>query len=163
WPFNNSNAKCQSLTLQEQLDAGIRFIDIRVKQDTHDGKPDFGIYHGKTNLNWSGLWFSSDIVAVCNQFLVDHPTETILMSVKDEWGSTTDFEQNLKLHLTSDNCLLTTFVPALQQARGKIVLFRRYEFGTAGIPAWKDWPPDEAKPDAFVIQDAAGSNVEVSI
>lgn len=141
-----NNAKCQSLTLKQQMDAGIRFIDIRVVQDTRNGNPDFQIYHGSEN---TGLWFSTDIVDVCKKFLSDHPTETIIMSVKDESGSTNNFETHLKLYLTADICFSNPAVPALWEARGRIVLFRRYEFettgtpATLGIPARKDWPDDE--------------------
>jgi len=170
WPFNaGSNPNCQSMTLEQQLNAGIRFIDIRVKQDLRNGKHDFGLYHGSSNLNWSGLWFSTDIVDICKKFLRDHPSETIVMCVKDEWGSTDDFEPRLKLYLTPDICLLGTTVPTLGAARGRIVLFRRYEYDTTGtpakngIPAHVGWPADTENDNAFSVKDADGNSVQVHV
>jgi hypothetical protein len=134
-----NNAKCQTLSLEEQLNAGIRFIDVRVTQATRNGKPDFQIYHAHID---TGLWFSTDILDVCKTFLANHPSETIIMSFKDEFGTTDNFEPHLLTLLDPSFCVLSTGIPSLKQARGHIVLFRRYEFGTHGIPAYVDWPPD---------------------
>ncbi|MGH3971956.1 MAG: phosphatidylinositol-specific phospholipase C [Pseudonocardiaceae bacterium] len=69
-------AKTQNLDIPEQLDAGIRFLDIRLAhyQDSllvhHDV-----IYMGKSY---------KDVLQICADFLVRHPSETILMLVKEE-------------------------------------------------------------------------------
>lgn len=151
WPLSEGNAKCQSLSLEQQLNAGIRFIDIRLVQEERNGQNDFQIWHGSSKVigKNTGLWFSTDIVDVCKAFLSNHPTETIIMSVKDEFGSTDHFETNLLNYLDPSFCLLGTTVPTLKEARGHIVLFRRYEFedtdtpARCGIPAREDWPNDE--------------------
>jgi hypothetical protein len=155
WKFIN-NAKCQNLSLEEQLNAGIRFIDVRVTQSTRNGQPDFEIYHSHEE---TGLWFSTDIVDVCKKFLATHPSETIIMSVKDEFGSTDDFEPNLKLYLDPSFCLLGTNIPSLKEARKHIVLVRRYEFGSCGIAAHDHWPPD-AKGE-IKIRDANNAIVNI--
>ncbi len=142
WNTDKPHSKCQAISLKEQLQAGIRFIDVRVKQDDNNGSPDFGIYHGKGNTEWMHLWFSSDIVATCKQFLSDHPSETIIMCVKDEWGSTVDFESHLELYLTDSLCLKAQDAPSMARARGRIVLFNRCDFGTLGILAGTGWPND---------------------
>lgn len=69
-------AKTQNLDLPEQLNAGIRFLDIRLAyyQDDllvhHDA-----IYMGKSY---------KDVLEICANFLVRYPSEAILMSVKAE-------------------------------------------------------------------------------
>ncbi len=69
-------AKTQNLDLAEQLDSGIRFLDIRLAhyQDDLFVHHDV-IYMGKTY---------KDVLKICVDFLVRHPSETILMSVEEE-------------------------------------------------------------------------------
>ena len=154
------NAKCQSLSLRAQLDAGIRFIDIRVVQDTKKGSktPDFAIYHGPVN---TGNWFSTDIVDVCKQFLAEHPSETIVMSVKDASGSTDRIEAHVLEYLTNERT--ESSVPALWHARGRIVLVRRYEdqWGSSGIPASKGWPDDDVTPPQGVPIDGGKNTLKI--
>lgn len=142
WPsWWISSAKCQDMTLAQQLDAGIRFLDIRLKQASRGGEPDFRIFHG--DVVDEGLWFSSDIVDVCRRFLAGHPGETIVMSIKIETGSSASFEDNLARLLTPDLWSTGAGVPTLADARGRIVLFRRYAEGELGIPAPPSgWPLD---------------------
>ena len=69
-------AKTQNLDIPEQLNSGIRFIDIRLAhyQDNllvhHDA-----VYMGKSY---------KDVLKICSDFLVRHPSETILMLVQAE-------------------------------------------------------------------------------
>jgi 1-phosphatidylinositol phosphodiesterase len=69
-------AKTQNLDIPEQFNAGIRFIDIRLAhyQDNllvhHDA-----VYMGKSY---------KDIVKICSDFLIRHPSEAILMLVQAE-------------------------------------------------------------------------------
>ncbi len=69
-------AKTQNLDLVEQLNAGIRFLDIRLAhyQDDLFVHHDV-IYMGKTY---------KDVLKICSDFLVRHPSEAILMSVNEE-------------------------------------------------------------------------------
>lgn len=69
-------AQTQNLDLVHQLDAGIRFLDIRLAQY----QDDLVVHHdvvcmGKTY---------TEVLDICAGFLKEHPSETILMSVKDE-------------------------------------------------------------------------------
>ena len=83
---------CQSLTLPRQLNAGIRALDIRVKPKCFSmGLPDvppvekLAIVHGDFDQK---ITFP-EVLQQTASFLARHPTETILMRVKDEgaaWG-----------------------------------------------------------------------------
>jgi 1-phosphatidylinositol phosphodiesterase len=69
-------AKTQNVDISEQLNAGIRFLDIRLAhyQDNLFVHHDV-IYMGKSY---------KDVLRICADFLAQHPTETILMSVREE-------------------------------------------------------------------------------
>ena len=116
--------KCQTLTIPEQLRAGVRFLDIRCRHV----KNTFLIYHGPV---YQKLTFN-EVLDSCCGFLRENPTECIIMSVKEEnipSGNTRSFED------TFDACVagnpapwcLTENVSALSQAKGKIVLLRRFK------------------------------------
>ncbi|MGQ0717893.1 MAG: phosphatidylinositol-specific phospholipase C [Pseudonocardiales bacterium] len=68
--------KTQNLDLVDQLNAGIRFLDIRLShyQDNLFAHHDI-IHMGKSY---------ADVLAICASFLKQHPSEAVLMSVKDE-------------------------------------------------------------------------------
>ena len=69
-------AKCQSWSLEDQLKAGIRFVDIRCRH-VNNG---FLIYHGIIDQQMT----FAEVRDTCRRFLQQHPTETIVMSIKEE-------------------------------------------------------------------------------
>jgi 1-phosphatidylinositol phosphodiesterase len=68
--------KTQDLDLSDQLDGGIRFLDIRLSHY----EDNLFVHH---DVVYMGKCYG-DVLAVCLSFLEEHPSETILMSVKDE-------------------------------------------------------------------------------
>ena len=98
-------------------------------------------------LSGDSLYLDS-VLNDCYRFLEEHPTETILFAVKQEHGeeSVAEFETMLDASIRENESywLLTDSIPSLGQARGKLVLLRRYEDAAglgerAGIPfLWKD-------------------------
>jgi 1-phosphatidylinositol phosphodiesterase len=122
-------AKCQDLTIAAQLEAGVRFLDIRCR---HIGNS-FAIHHGSIyqNLNFN------DVLLACTGFLTSHPQETIVMCVKEEYDAadnTRTFEQTFDTYVQQYASFwsLGATIPNLGQVRGKIVLLRR--FGAATTP-----------------------------
>ena len=117
-------AKCQDLSIGEQLNAGIRFLDIRCR----NVKDSFAIYHGPF---YQRLGFR-EVLDVCRNFLSAHPGEVIVMSIKEEFvaaGNTMSFEQVfLKNYVLPNGNLfyMGTDVPELGKIRGRIVLLRRF-------------------------------------
>src|SRR5688500_6812528 len=73
-PFAGT-AKCQNLTNSEQLNIGIRFLDIRCRHLDNC----FTIHHGSVyqNINFDHVLNS------CIEFLNSNPAETIVMIVKE--------------------------------------------------------------------------------
>jgi len=116
-------ASCQELTIEEQLHAGIRFLDIRCRH-THNA---FQIYHGRVDQH---QYFSA-VQATCIAFLVAHPSETIVLSIKEEHKAnknTQSFEYTLNEHILEnpDRWYLQDSIPSLGEVRGKLVLLRRF-------------------------------------
>ncbi len=149
-------SKCQALSIGEQLEAGCRYLDIRLGMDAKNGA--FKLMHGFTNCKPSAFsldaLYLDDMLRACYTFLVEHPTETVVFAVKQEHGgeSVTEFETALDAYLTEhpDYWLLTDTIPTLGEARGKLVLMRRYpdEAGLgarAGIPLL--WPEQRGHDD----------------
>ena len=127
-PFPGS-AKCQNLTITEQLNAGVRFLDIRCRHVDNA----FTIHHGQVyqNINFT------DVLNSTLGFLDANPGETVIMSVKEEYtpqNNTRSFEATFDSYVaqTPSRWLLGKGIPTLTAARGKIVLFRR--FGASSLP-----------------------------
>jgi 1-phosphatidylinositol phosphodiesterase len=125
----SGTAKCQSLTIADQLTAGIRFLDIRCR---HIGDA-FAIHHGSIyqNMNFD------DVLNACFSFLSSNPGESIIMCVKEEYdpsNNTRTFEQTFNSYTQKNpsKWYLGASVPTLGSVRGKIVLLRR--FGAATTP-----------------------------
>lgn len=139
-------SKCQSLDVGGQLDAGARYLDIRLGADGER----LQLMHGFTKCKSSafgGTLYLDEVLRQCYAFLDAHPTEAVVFAVKQEHGdeSVAAFEALLNAYVQASpaNWLLTDTVPTLDEARGKLVLMRRYEDeaglgAAAGIPLL--WP-----------------------
>jgi 1-phosphatidylinositol phosphodiesterase len=119
----DGTAKCQDLAITLQLTAGIRFLDIRCRHINNA----FTIYHG---LVFQHLSFNT-VVDTCTSFLDAHPTECIFLSLLEEafpLNNTRTFEQTFDYYATKapKKWELNDAISTLAQARGKIVLMRRF-------------------------------------
>ncbi len=152
-------AICQTLTLRQQLDAGVRFLDIRCRHIQNS----FAIHHGR---EFQKLFFENVLQEV-QSFLRDNPSETILMSVKKEHadsGNTRPFVDTFNDYLSRFPGLfdLRATVPELgretapDSVRGKVLLVRRFG-ATAPLGLDADsWPYSPVQPfnnGPFRVQD----------
>ena len=148
-------AQCQILPISPQLSIGVRFLDVRCVINNGE----LMIYHGSVDQQLS---FQS-VLNDCTSFLKAHKGETIIISIqkehKDDDG--TRFEQVFDSYTSTnpDMWLLNATIPKLDEARGKIVLLRRFEAATvpkgiAAAPA--DWKDNQS----FTIQRAAEIHVQ---
>jgi hypothetical protein len=115
-------AKCQSWKLEDQLRAGIRFLDIRCKHL----EDEFHIYHGSIDQKMT----FREVMQVCRDFLKSCPSECIVMSVKEEGagrGNRRSFKETFDAETEASRALLVlgSDIPLLGQVRGKIVLVDR--------------------------------------
>lgn len=142
-------SKCQALGIADQMAAGCRYLDIRLGTD--DKTAGFKLMHGFTSCKtgvFGGALGLEAVLSDCYAFLSAHPTETVLFAAKYEHGDLPVPEVQARLAAeiakNPDRWLLTDALPSLGEARGKLVLLRRWadEAGLgseSGIPfLWTD-------------------------
>jgi 1-phosphatidylinositol phosphodiesterase len=164
--IDSNRLTTQTDGILEQLNAGIRFLDIRVGYTNNK----FLLYHEDVFLN---LGFA-EVRDTCRDFLLAHPKESIILSLKkeddapsggNEKGVTFQgrFQKFVDVH--PKLFYLENAIPTLKQAQGKIVLFRRFALdkgATAplGINAYDGFPDNATKtiegPPKLRIQDEFG-------
>ena len=121
--FIPATARCQWMTIAEQLDAGVRYMDIRLKRV--NGNLD--IYHGPA---YQGLSFE-DVLDQVFDFFTQNPSETLIMCIKEEGdpkGENAELCDMIKavIDKNANKWFTENRIPTLGEARGKIVLMRRY-------------------------------------
>lgn len=149
--------KCQALGIREQLETGFRYLDIRLGL-AGDGEG-LELVHGFTRcktgpMPWSGTLTLDKVLEDCCAFLQAHPTETVLFAAKYEHGDApvAELQRRLDAYIQKnpERWLLTETMPTLGQARGKLVLLRRWEDEAglgrqAGLPLL--WPDQKGHDD----------------
>ncbi|PHM54476.1 phosphatidylinositol-specific phospholipase C [Xenorhabdus sp. KK7.4] len=120
---------CQNQSVEQQLQEGIRFLDIRCR--AIDGV--FTIHH---EMVYQKINFG-DVLIECINFLSSHPSETIFMRVKQEYSTVSDKDF---IAIFNDHygkfypyMYLDSDIPSLGQVRGKIVIISNVS-GLPGIP-----------------------------
>ena len=149
--------RCQEKSIKELLEDGFRYVDVRLMAEASQeagGSSRLRFMHGPTKCKtgfwpWEANLYLDDVLNDCYEFLEAHPGETILFVVKQESGneSVSKFQAVLNQYLEGKKdkwYLSEDTLPTLGEARGKLVLFRRYadEAGLgdeAGLPLiWAD-------------------------
>ncbi|KAK5691242.1 hypothetical protein LTR97_011896 [Elasticomyces elasticus] len=126
------SVRCQAVSPREQLENGVRFFDIRVQPTDPDDPKDDGLnlVHGVFPISLTGPKKFRPLVTMILEFLRQNPSETLILSLKREGtGTATDAQLStiLKDHYTNPQEWCTQpHVPTLGEARGKIVLVRRF-------------------------------------
>ncbi|MFM0601351.1 phosphatidylinositol-specific phospholipase C [Streptococcus suis] len=121
-PFRDI-VRTQTMNLQQQLESGIRYLDIRLAyMGDH-----FALYHGSIALGYQ----FEEVLTTIQNYLISYPSETILMRIKQEHTHASDpemftlFESYYQRYsslfwntMTSSN----GYNPTLGEIRGQIVL-----------------------------------------
>lgn len=124
----------QSMSLPNQLNAGIRALDIRCRRIGNR----FAIHHGIVYLHKN----FDDVLLDATRFLAAHPGETLLMRVKEEHtaaDSTLSFAEIFNNYANDPRYSAffwrgTDANVTLDAVRGKIVVMRDFGGGTFGLP-----------------------------
>lgn len=124
--YGGDIAQTQSLSLSEQLKAGIRVFDIRCR--ALEG--DFFIHHGPVYQNAK----LDNVFDTMTDFLRDHPSETLIVQMKQEYSSVGDYEFSKiynKYRIWYDSYIWKSNnkIPTLNEVRGKIVIMNRWYDG----------------------------------
>lgn len=127
------SVRCQAVGVREQLDNGVRFMDIRVSADPQDDQ--LTLVHSAFPISLTGSKHFDDLLNDVYAFLEANPSEVLLMSIKREGtgkGSDGDMSRHLsgKRYLGSDKATRRWFteprIPTLGEARGRAILVRRF-------------------------------------
>lgn len=128
------SVRCQSVSLTEQLNNGVRFLDIRVQPENfEDPNSDALILvHSAFPISLTGNKYFRDLLNEVTSFLDRNPSETVLISLKREGvGKSTDQQLSKILHnhyISKDKTRWFTDnrIPRLEEVRRRIVLVRRF-------------------------------------
>lgn len=163
WKDSLNWAKCQKYFIREQLEVGVRSFDLRMKYK--DGKlimlhgsDDAYVCHTEGAISDSTNLKFEEVMEYYNDYLKKHPSETIIVTFKNDGGNydqtVAEFRNVLaKYNLTDDgnlvldkngkpiNTLMYDWdtlpegqsVPTLDQVRGKVVAFSRLGTCYGGI------------------------------
>ncbi|WP_412544101.1 phosphatidylinositol-specific phospholipase C [Longispora sp. K20-0274] len=118
--YGGPAAQCQTQSVTAQLEAGVRFLDVRCRATGGS----FAIHHGPVYQN---LMFG-DVLVSCWNFLAAHPGETVLMRVKQEYSTVSDaefgaiFTDYLDRRGWRSLFRLDDGLPALGDVRGRVQL-----------------------------------------
>ncbi len=121
-------SRCQSLSIFEQLNMGIRFLDLRVEilgdklRLVHDVSKCTKDPRKKEPL------MLDDVLYECNCFLKANPSEVLIISVKRDHGASSEeaFDTFFDNYLNDDLWYTENRIPLLKEVRGKAVFFNRF-------------------------------------
>ena len=114
----------QSLSIGDQLRSGIRFLDIRLRQVENV----LAVHHG--NVYQQKMF--GDILNDVRTFLIEHPSETVLMRIRNEYQGENNSEQFEETFLKYVNRYHALFwagseeSPTLGDVRGKLVVLQNF-------------------------------------
>lgn len=136
--------KCQTLSIKNQLKIGVRFLDIRLQLVNDELKIVHSIIDQKTHFE--------DVLYDMVQFLVDNPTEFLIVSFKEDAspkGSLVGFTEKLESMLreyesTGIINYATSLPETVGEARGKLHIISRYYNSTVGVPCYNGWVDDDS-------------------
>ncbi|KAL2101094.1 hypothetical protein ACEWY4_002855 [Coilia grayii] len=116
-------AICQAWSLADQLRAGIRYLDLRVKDNLE-------IVHGIVSQQTT----FTQVLNTVQNFLNQYKTETVLIRVKPEGNHKNNVQVEVQKVIKSLlNIWVKSSVPNMGEARGKVILLQKNEF-KLGIP-----------------------------
>ena len=130
-PIVDNVSQCQHMTASEQLNAGIRFFDLRL--------------NGKLEVNHGGMDERTNLADWCTAiglFLAQQPTECVILSIDctdKTYGST--FQQDVATTLgrfsridqptSGFDCFTENRIPKLGEVRRQVVILRRFNYDGA--------------------------------
>ncbi|KAH7162954.1 PLC-like phosphodiesterase [Dactylonectria estremocensis] len=124
------SVRCQAATVTEQLENGVRFLDVRVSANPDNDE--LTIVHGAFPISLTGNKYLKDHLDDLYKFLEKNPSETLILSLKREGtGKGTDqqmgeYLKNSYVDKARSRWWTEPKVPSLGAARGKIILIRRF-------------------------------------
>lgn len=152
--FGGANWTCQKLTLAQQLEIGVRYLDIRCRHI----EDRFDIHHMQ---EFQHLTFD-EVLQVSKDFLKRNPSEVLIMRVKPEFepaNCTRNFSETFFTRYWDPTLFYEgNDIPLLKEARGRIYVLKNFEGGKSIGTNWKniqlqdDWVVDAVESKRESIQ-----------
>ena len=148
----SSYAKCQSETIQELLDNGVRAFDLRpqYKSNSTITADNLTIYHGTYSTNV----LYKDAIAIITSFLDEHPSEAISIIMTKESASGSDQTSTLIEVITAIHNSYSSYFKevdhsyyTLDDFRGKIFYGCRPNWYVSTMTRVTNWPDDSSVTD----------------
>ena len=122
-------SQTQTLSVTQQLEAGVRYFDFRFKLISETFLANHSICYCRKKKGFlNEVLTCDDIVKECLDFLSENPTETILFQLKEAESHTGDEFYNVfykkYIEKTPEKWFTENRIPAMGEARGKIILLR---------------------------------------
>lgn len=140
----NDWVKTQDKNIEQQLNSGIRFFDIRLVHEN-------GVLKLCHNTHTFNTTFDRDVLKTTVEFLKEHPSETVIMTIKrdNDWDHDggTKYRGALQKALEGDRALTPYMVKSfrsdftLGDLRGKMLIISRDGWimtPSGNIPSWPD-------------------------
>lgn len=152
-------ARCQQLTIGEQLEVGFRLFDIRLEAEGDKMSLKHGFCGCKSKKG--GKLYFDEVLEQMYAFLDAHPTETVVIAVKNEHGDATkeEFAAELKRYIDRNPkrwCLETDAIPTLGELRGRIYFLQRCDAGFGLYIDWSDQGNSDHTERTFALEEHEG-------
>ncbi|XP_030639039.1 uncharacterized protein LOC115819677 [Chanos chanos] len=119
-------AECQAWKLEDQLKAGIRYLDLRVFAFEGELYTMHGVMYEHSTLN--------RVLDTVTQFLSEFRSETVLVRIKPDLFNKDEVQEMVEQVIKGyDNVWVDSAIPTVGQVRGMIVFVQKSSF-QLGIP-----------------------------
>lgn len=153
--------KTQDKSIKEQLKSGIRFLDIRLGYK--DGV--IKLCHGSAVFNKT---LTEDVLRTTADFLRDHPSETVIMTLKEDLGGDKQtYYQALTRALEADPSL-TAYMAGkfrgdftMKDLRGKMLLISRHWWSSTKSGRILSWKNNDAFDTTIEAYEGGGTPLHV--
>ncbi len=133
-------------TIRQQLDAGIRFFDIRCRHYNNV----CAIHHGPIYFNA----FLDGVMRDVDEFLTRNPSEAVLLMISDgeheQTGNTRSFAETVKASGMTSKWWRHSHNPTLGEVRGKYILVKKTSalsslegLSESGFVEYNEWKLDD--------------------
>lgn len=134
------SGKCQSLSIKEQLDIGVRFLDIRLQLVNNELKVVHSFVDQLTDFE--------DVLEDMTSFIDNHKSEFLIVSIKEDASpkrSDRAFADVVEEMLLSNPRInrSQTLPDTIGNARGSIHIVARYKNASIGLPCYDGWKDDD--------------------
>lgn len=125
---NSIKLQCQSLSIQEQMNIGVRYFDIRCAAGSKDSTQYIKHSSAFCRNDYGDLLTIDELINTGKTFLKHHPTEALIYQIKNEGDGSNDSRlcNHIGKYIANGSLWAQDRIPCLDEVRGKIVLVRRF-------------------------------------